>query len=203
MNDKLKRFIARLTFRSVAYPAILIALFIAVWILFVMATRFITLEINKVFSDGETGQGLVMDRAGYEKVARRLNITIDDSLAPRPVAPVEQEVVVETVKAPEESTEVVAAKPSLDKQAVSIGVFNATKVSGRAGSIKDLLSSKGFKIDRTGNAPAQTKNTLEIKESKKEYAALLIETLAGTLEIDETVTVPEENKLDAMITIGR
>ncbi|MBI5133956.1 MAG: LytR C-terminal domain-containing protein [Candidatus Taylorbacteria bacterium] len=202
MNEKLKRFISRLTFRTVAYPAILIALFVAVWVLFVMATRFITLEINRVFSDGETGQGLVMDRAGYERVARRLNIAIDDSPAPRPQALVEQ-AAAETPKAPEESVETIAAKPALDKQAVSVGVFNATKVSGRAGSIKDLLSSKGFKIDKTGNAPAQTKNTLEIKESKKDYATLLVEALAGALEIDETVTVPEENKLDAMITIGR
>lgn len=179
-------------------PTILALCAIAVGAVFISSTRFLTQEINRVFTVDADGSDFSIDLAHYKLVAHKLGLP--EEITGTPETRIEQPpAAITSTSTPSVST----ATPELDKSAITLAVYNATSVSGLAGKTKDKLAAAGFTVSKTGNAKAQSSNTITLKESATAYAPLLREAL-GTAFADATINAASEDALyDAVITIGK
>lgn len=196
--DHLKDFFKKTPLSKFAYPAILMLCAITIIVVFIFSTRFLTQEINRVFAVDAVGNGFSIDLVNYKLVARKLGLPEEIIGAPAPSAETQVPTIVASTSTPSAAT----TTPVLDKNAFTIAVYNATSVSGLASKTKDKLVVAGFIVAKTGNAKAQTTNTIALKESAMAYLPLLREAL-GTSFADATVTTaPTDASYDAVIVVG-
>lgn len=198
MNN-LKNFFKNTPLPKFVYPAILALCAVTISVVFIFSTRFLTREINRVFVIDAIGNDFSIDLVHYKLVAHKLGLP--ENIAPNPLPEVSFvpaiAVSTSTPSAPATTT------PALDKSAITVAVYNATSVSGLASKTKDGLVAAGFVVSKTGNAKAQSSNTITLKESAAAYAPLLREAL-GTAFADATINTASEDALyDAVITIGK
>lgn len=200
MNN-LKNFFKNTTLSKFVYPAILALGAITIIIVFVLSTRFLTREINRVFAVDAVGNDFSIDLAHYRLVARKLGLPQD--IAGTPAVTSETVSSAPAIEASTSTPSVTASStPPLDKSAITMAVYNATSVKGLAAQAKDKLVAAGFTVSKTGNAEAQSTNTITLKESAMEYLPLLREAL-GSAFADAAVTTAATNAThDAVITIG-
>jgi len=166
---------------------------IVVGTIFFISTHFISQEINNVFVS-ESAEGVqALDVARYMLVAKKLGIT---------VSPPSEKIneLAEQTPAPE-----TPAPPTtiLDKKAITITVLNSTNKKGIAGTLAATLKDAGFSTPSTGNEKnPYAKTTILVKESKYDYAPLLLEAVLPSYPNAFATTTPETSPFDATIIIG-
>lgn len=187
--------------KDLIYSGILAFFIIIVGVLFFISTRFISQNINKVFSPEGAESVQVLNLSHYILVAKKLGITINTTpgntevipltITPSPEAPATPPSSVETPTTP------------LDKQALTIEVRNSTTKKGVAGALANILKEAGFSAPTAKNeSTPYTKTTIFIKESKYDYAALLLEEVIKSYPGAIATTTTESAPFDATIIIG-
>ncbi len=173
---------------------------VIVGVLFFLSTRFISQNINKVFSSEGTESVQVLNLERYQLIAKKLGITVstvseNTSTSTAAIPTPEVPVVLATAGAPTATT--------LDKQALTITVLNSTAKKGVASTLAKSLESAGFATPTTGNegTPYPT-TTILIKESKYDYAPLILAEVTKTYPDATTATTSDGASFDAVIIIG-
>lgn len=205
MNIKYMRIIESLKKirpKDLVYSGIVIFFMITVVIVFFISTRFISQNINKVFSNegGENVQAL--DLARYTLIAKKLGITVnipsENAVAPTVTAPAPVSTPPEVV--PTTATTITSA---LNKQALTIMVRNSTAKAGAASTLAKILKDAGFSTPATGNEKTSTAiTTILVKESRSDYAPLLLSEVIKLYPNALTATTSESAPFDATIIIG-
>ena len=196
MNSLITR-LARIPWRKLLYPALLALVLGIVITELLFSTRFLTNEFNRIFIADTLGDAFSIDLAHYRIVAQKISLpstgaTQETTAAPIPAAVASTSVVSAT-----------SAAPSLDKKALTIGVYNATGVIGLAGKLKTKLETDGFVVAKTGNVKSQPTNTVEIKKSKRDYLPLLATALGTDFDVANATTLSEDVAIDCILTIGK
>lgn len=188
-------FITRLSFAQLMYPAILFVFAILVLLIFIFAAKSLTSEINRVFIVDVSENGFMIDRARYNIVAGKLGLPAlrDESIETAEGASA-------STSAPEVAENPVPEVP-LDKTMLSIAIYNATGISGLAAQFKIKLEGEGFVVGETGNAAAQSENTIALKAEKGRYGSLLTASLGSSFTIVDPLA--EDSPFDCIITIGQ
>lgn len=187
---------------DLVYPGVLILFFVFVAIIFFFTIRFISKNINKAFSPEEGGVSQALNIERYKLTAQKLNLPMNtlqsEATAPAPSA---ETAVLDTESATQATSTPVAIV--LDKSAITITVKNSTSKKGVASTLAKALEDAGFAKPQTGNEPTlYATTTILLKESKKEYGTLLLETIQKTYPDAVVATSPESGSFDATIVIG-
>ena len=177
---------------DVIYVSVLLLFLIAVAIVFFFSTRFITQNINRVFSTTDTGSAQALNLENYSLVAKKLHIDINIPSV-NETLPTAKEIVATT------------STPTLEKSALTINILNSTTEKGVAATLAKVMTEAGFSTPQTGNEKKfYTVTTIFIKESKKEYDSLILKTVATLYP--KSVIAPtrerEDAKFDVLIIIG-
>lgn len=201
------------------YPGIFILFFIVTITTFFLATRFITANINKIFSsEGVAGES-ALNAERYTRVAKKLNIPFtvpktDVQTAVPEEETVEQEstatttaVMAEPDKMPGETTvtadTTATSTPPLNKSTITIFVKNSTAKKGLASVLAKTLEDAGFSAPKTGNETSHyATTTILIKDSKRDYAPLLLDAVSASYPAAITTTTTDSAPYDATIIIG-
>lgn len=205
-----KNFLAKLKsveLKKLIYPSILGTFLLLALLLFIVSARFLSRNINRVFSvdiDQAQAELTKVDLEKFTRVAKKLGIEVkvpepllQEKLLPEPVA-TSTPAAADQILEPE-----IEAPIALDKTLLKIVVLNGTNQKGLAAGLKTLLEQNGFVVERAGNAEeTQEETTLSIKESKKEYASLLKETVSQKYELGTNEVLEEDKDYDALVVIG-
>jgi hypothetical protein len=185
-----KRFLKQLR-----YPGMIVALGGMVLVTFMSATGFIGTQINRTFIAEPRAAALEIDATYYSIVAAKLGLpSLAAAAAPdTPLA--------EATSTPAEIPAEEPA-PALNKQDIRIGVYNATNSTGIAAILKSRLEAAGFVGIKTGNEQLQEGNTIDIKESKRQYLPLMAEALGADFDLQTAGTLPEDASVDCALVIG-
>lgn len=191
---------------DVVYPGIFLLFFIATIITFFLATRFITSRINDVFSSEVGGGGGALDQDRYALVVKKMNIPlaspegVSQETVPTTETPVTSEPAATTTVA---TTSPAMSKPPLDKKAITIIIKNSTAKKGLASILAKELETAGFSIPKTGNETGHfATTTILVKESKRDYAPLLLDVITKTYPLSFATTTAESASYDATVIIG-
>lgn len=207
MNVKNTQFIESLKKMKTAdfiYLGVVVLFIIITAVLFLLATRFISLNINKIFSSEGSDSARSLDIERYTQIAKKLNIPVlsPESTSEEPSSPAPQATSEEKAEATTPATPPIATIP-LDKQAVTLMVKNSTTKQGVAGILAKALEADGFSKPATSNETGTYANTIIIiKESKYGYAPLLLGTVLKAYPSVIATTTPENALYDATIIIG-
>jgi len=192
-------FFKRTPLSKFTYPVILVFGVLCIIIIFVFSTRFLTQEINRAFVINAAGDSFSIDLVHYKLVAHKLGLPESIAATSTPLSVVPPTPVVAT-STPTPS--VATTTPPLDKSAITLAVYNATSVAGLAGKTKDTLVVAGFVVTKTGNAKAQSQNSIVLKKSAEAYLPLLREALGTSFANATVTTAPADAPYDAIITVG-
>lgn len=188
-----------------AYPGIFILFFIATITTFSIATRFITANINKIFSsEGVAGEG-ALNAERYTRVVKKLNIPLATPETDVQTAVSEEGTQEQTSTATTTSTvnTTTTSTPPLDKSTITIFIKNSTAKKGIASVLAKTLEDAGFSAPKTGNETGHyATTTILIKESKRDYAPLLLEAISTSYPDAITATTTDSAPYDATIVIG-
>ncbi len=192
-----------LKFKQIIYPLIITLFIITVIILLVSSTKFLSKNINAIFSSDVSqdisSQLLKVDVAKFYFVADRLGISTEPAAAPQETAPPEPAIEEPSPTAPESTS----TAEEIDKTSLKISVLNSTAVAGLAKSLKSDLEADGFLVQKIGDTSPLLQNTIiKIKESKSAYASLVKEIVSQKYILGEDQTLEEENSNDVIIIIG-
>jgi hypothetical protein len=182
--------------KDLIYSGILVLFMVIVGVLFFVSTRFISQNINKVFST-EGAEGVqALDLARYMLVAKKLGIEV--STPSEGVA-----VPTAVIPTPTTLTPTVQAVATLDKKTLTIEVRNSTAKKGAASALAKSLTDAGFTTPATGNEntlyPA---TTILVKESKRDYAPLILAEVSKAYPDAVTATTTESAAFDVTVIIG-
>lgn len=188
---------------DLVYPGILVLFFGVVIIVFFYTMQFISQSINSAFSseDSDSSQSLNLER--YKFIAKKLNIPVaipqeGVTVVAVPEVPATVPEVATTTQATSTPVAVV-----LDKRAITLAVRNSTPKKGVATTLAKALEDAGFQKPQTGNEPkSYTITTVIIKESKREYEALLLEAVRKIYPNAVATTTAESVLSDATVIIG-
>ncbi|HAT68627.1 MAG: hypothetical protein A2481_02220 [Candidatus Yonathbacteria bacterium RIFOXYC2_FULL_47_9] len=188
--------------KDLVYSGILVFFMIIVGVLFFISTRFISQNINKVFSYEGAESIQVLDLPHYMLVAKKLGITTNttpgNTEVPVAITPSREAPEIPTL--PTETSETTA---TLNKQTLTIEVRNSTTKKGVAGILAKSLKEAGFSAPTTRNENTPyIKTTILVKESKYDYAALLLEEVIKSYPGAIAATTTESAPFDATIIIG-
>lgn len=199
--DHLKDFFKKTPLSKFVYPILLLLCAIGIIVVFILSTRFLTQEINRVFTLNTVDNSFSIDLANYKRVAHKLGLPeeITGTPASLPETASSTPITIENISA---SSTAAVSIPALDTSAITIAVYNATSASGLASKTKDKLIAAGFSVAKTGNANAQTTNTITLKESALKYLSLLREALGTSFTNATVITASMNAPYDAIITIG-
>ena len=95
--------------------------------------------------------------------------------------------------------------PEPKREELKLQILNGRGVAGISKEAKDFLENLGYKDIQVDNADSfdYEQTTVEVKEDKQDYAALLVADLTGSYEASASATfLSEENDFDAIVTIG-
>lgn len=186
---------------DLVYPGVLILFFGLVAVVFFFTIRFISKNINKAFSPEEGGASQALNVERYKLTAQKLNLPMNvlqnDATVPEPST----ETATLDPASPAQATSTPAITV-LDKRAITITVKNSTPKKGIATTLAKALEDAGFAKPQTGNeSTLYATTTILLKESKKEYETLLLETIRKTYP-DAIATTTVDGVVDAIIIIG-
>ncbi|MEK7569146.1 MAG: LytR C-terminal domain-containing protein [Patescibacteria group bacterium] len=184
---------------DLVYPGVLVLFFALVAIIFFFTIRFISRNINKAFSPEEGGPSQALNVERYKLTAKKLNIPVATS---QEIATMPE--VLAGVAIPDTHATNTLAVAVLDKSALTIMVKNSTPKKGVASTLAKTLEDSGFKKPQTGNeSTLYATTTILLKESKKEYGALLLDAVRKTYpDAVATTASSESGSSDATIIIG-
>lgn len=188
---------------DLVYPGVLVLFFGVVIGVFFSVMQFISQSINSAFSSEDNGSAQSLDLERYKLIAKKLNIPV--------VIPQEGATAVAVPEVPATVPEVATTTQTtstpvavvLDKRVITLAVKNSTPKKGVATTLAKALEDAGFQKPQTGNeSKSYATTTVLIKESKKEYEALILEVVHKTYPEATATTSPESGSADAVIVIG-
>ena len=191
------------------YPSISGLFIITALALFVFSANFISKHINKALSDGDVSGGLLsLNKDGFEPIKKKLNIKIEENVAPQETAPVlNNENASTTEVSSASSTPPEATKVEItpeEKLALKISVLNSTKTSGLAAGLKKILEESGFVVGKTGNtSPVLTETVIKIKKGKEKYKDSIVSAISAKYSVNGFPELPENDPYDIVIIIGK
>ncbi len=185
--------------RDFIYPSVIILFLSIVATVFFLAVQFISKNINNVFSYEQSGESLALDIARYAKVAKKLNIVVnmpDENVSTPKINTAEGTAQIATTTAKINAS-------TVDKSTLTIKVINSTKKSGLAAELAKILTNAGFATPKTGNQKnLYATTTILVKESKYDYAPILLEAILKSYPFSTTTATLETEDFDATIIIG-
>lgn len=186
------------------YGGILIAFFIILATTFVIAVRFISSNINAIFTGETDDTGLGLNKERYERITEKLGIvTAAPSLPPTTTGTPTPEPVVNTATATPGTPVATVAPPLLDRGTLTLMIKNSTAKKGAAGTLASALQKEGFMAAKTENEPQRyAVTTIFIKESKYDYTALLLEEVMKSYPGAIATSTANTASYDAVIIIG-
>lgn len=183
-NTGIKKFI---------YPVIVIAFFVTVIIIFILSTKFISLNLGKTFY--EPAEKDIQSQK--TKLNLREFMTVIEKIGEEK----QPEVIPPPIQTPNETVE------TIDKKTLRIAIFNAAQKSGVAAKLKTDLETTGFVVEKTDNWPEISEKTvIKIREDKKKYTETVdeIEKIVSEKYIlIETQTLENSSEFDVEIIIGK
>ena len=198
MNTLLRKFSAAIRqWQKWGYPTTLVLVMGIVVVLFFIAARFLSTNINLAISSPDEAQIQAqlthINRADYEAVEAKLHLP--------PLSSSE-------INASPTTTPLVATTTQQvpkQKSALTIAIFNSTKKAGSAALLKNNLTTAGFPVTTIGNTtPEATQTIVQIKQH--EMNATTTEELLSLLHTRFTIDTPrildEQSPYDIVITIG-
>lgn len=95
--------------------------------------------------------------------------------------------------------------PALDRSQYKVRVLNGTTKTGAAGALADSLKTLGWEILSKGNAKDQStvQTTVRVKEGSEAVLETLITDLASELEATAGAVLPDSDKADVEVVIGK
>jgi len=181
--------------RDLIYPGILLLTVLIVGILFSSASKFISKNINNVFSGDIGVEQNSLNMNNYLLVVKKLGIN----------AEVRENTLVAPTSASVTATSTTDTdKPEvLDKTSITIKVLNSTTKKGAAGILADALENDGFSKPDTGNASRLYATTIvQLSNNISEFEPLLLETVRKYYPSATATTTTETSASDATIIIG-
>lgn len=173
--------------RDFVYPGILLLFVIIVSIIFFIATRTITKNVNDAFSSDAGGESSALNMTNYALVAKKLGFSTETGA-----------IVVSSTSPASPAT----TTQTLDKKTLAISILNSTAKKGVATTLAQALESAGFAKATTGNEKKlYATTTVVIVETKKEYETILLEAVQKTYP-DAIATTTPTSAIDATIIIG-
>lgn len=158
---------------------------IIIGILFLVSIRFISSNINKVFTIEDDSDTSALNITQYSLVAKKLGIPPDAS------------------KQPEPPKTVAPTSVGAINFATTISVMNGTSKTGIAGTLAKKLQAAGFTTVTTGNAKnKRTSTSILAKESAMTTAKLVLEIVSKTYPNARIATSTETTLADIEISIG-
>lgn len=213
MNQTTKNILARIKSidpSDAIYASILVVFSIIVVVAFFIAVRFISSNINAVFTEETSGAGLGLNMERYKNLIAKLGITTS---VPADTVPIAQEVTslnestastsTSTPETAPTSTSIIIPPPSLERNAITLLIKNSTTKKGAASVLAETLKKAGFASAATGNEQAKyTVTTIILKESKYDYASLILEEVLKSYSGATITKGPDTAPYDATIIIG-
>lgn len=189
------------------YLSVILLLFLITFILFTLSTNFVIQNINKIFLDKNDTQTQILDEKNYFLVEKKLNLptnTMQEIITEnKPVATVESEITIDTSLNDKNTT----IEPELNKQAVTIGIYNSTNKKGVASLLSQALFDVGFSMAFTGNEKrAYDTTTMFIKENMQIYLTSVKEAVLKTYPkaiVEIIPNDPTKIEFDVKIIIGK
>ena len=179
-NSNFLTLIKTLKPRDFIYPGIVVVFLVVVAILFFMATRFISNNLNKIFSADQSTEGEALNSARYFLTLKKLGIA--------------------TTTTPYDSN---ASPITLDKKSLSLIILNSPRKTTVANTLAKALVTAGFSNPKIGNEKrSYATTTVFIKESKSAYKPLLLGEVTKLYPDAIATTTPETAQTDAIIIIG-
>lgn len=183
-NTGIKKFI---------YPAVVLAFFVTVIIIFILSAKFISLNLGKTFYEPAEkdiqSQKTKLDLREFMTVIKKIGEEKQPEVIPPPI------------QTPNETVE------TIDKKTLRIAIFNAAQKSGVAAKLKTDLETTGFAVEKTDNWPEISEKTIiKIREDKKKYTETVdeIEKIVSEKYIlIETQTLENSSEFDVEIIIGK
>lgn len=216
-DTRIVEFLKNLKPQDFIYSGVLILFVIIVGIVFFISTRFISENINKIFSSESTVGAQILDIARYQIVAKKLGIPTTNSeesiaknfdVANANIASTTDKTSDSSLTASttEQNTKAeLSPLASLDKSKLTITILNSTAQAGRASALSKALEEAGYNKAKTGNQKTKlSTTTITVKEIKSEYLPSIEQTvriLYPSLTIG-TVTEYDETDPDIIIVIG-
>lgn len=181
--------------RDFVYPGVLVVFFITVAIMFFTAVQFISKNINNVFSSDQNTDTQPLDMTRYTKIAKKLNLTL--------VTPLQNEA--SSTKTNADTTMTTAPQAlAFNKKSLTLMILNSTPKKGVASTLSKILIDAGFAKSKTGNEKtAYAVTTIFIKNSKYDYAPLLLEAILKSYPEAQATTTSDTAPFDATIIIGK
>lgn len=199
MNTRLATFIASVKKMGPSdffYPGILLVFFIITFVIFLVATGFISKNINRAITSEEQVRSYSLNIEDYSLVAKRLHIASSTGVTNGTGAAAQP---IETT-----TTTAIQGEPStLDKTRLSITILNSTAKKGVAGTLAKTLETAGYAKSTTGNekTPYRT-TTVMVKERMSAYSSLILEEVRKHYPNAVASTTPETAPFDVTIIIG-
>jgi len=188
----------KLKFKKFVYPLIFGIVIILIAVILIYSAKFLAEAIDRVFiTDSESWETRLMklDMDNFYRVAKKLGISNQSSVISNQTSIIERAVVA--------TTTATTTSSALDKTALKIQILNSTKISGLAKELKTDLEAEGFRIEKIGNIfPTIGTTTINIKQSKKDYKAIIKEAVSQKYSEIEEKELEEENIYDIIIIIG-
>lgn len=105
------------------------------------------------------------------------------------------------------ATPVPSSSPSaaVDLSKYPIAVQNGSGIAGEAGKAKDVLTTAGFTVSSTGNAPnySYTQTIIQAKSSvDSAFISKLSTALGKTYSVGKNLTLPDSSKDDVVVIVG-
>jgi hypothetical protein len=193
--------IKNIKLKKIIYPALFVVFIIIVAVIFIQTIGFLADSIDKAFTlDPQIAEShlVKLDLGNFNAVTKKLSINVGSQSPVSSSQPIEVATPVATTT-PNEAKEA----NKLDKTSVKIEVLNSTKTSGLAGELKAVLEADGFKVEKTGNfSPVQETTFIKIKDSKKDYASIVKESVSKKYQPGEDKLLEENDAYDIIIIIG-
>lgn len=192
--------------KNLLYPGIVIAFATVTLVLFIMATRFLSMAINRAVATPDEqeiqAQLTHLDLASYVLVGKKLNLAIDQDKTSQ--TPSVGQTSTSTENMPVIPT--ISAHTTITKQNATIAIFNSTKKGGVAGTLRDDLVKKGFTVKKIGNSfPEETQTVVAIKDRVQGNPELIEEIIAivgNRFSPADPQLLDDTNPYDIIITIG-
>ena len=180
--------------KDLIYPAILSFFIIIVFVLFFIATGFISKNLGIAFTDDINTDSGSLNMANYTVVTKKLGINTEAKESTPPA-----QVSIDTSSLPEETT----TTPILYRKNLTLYILNGTATSGLAGTLATSLESSGFAKAKTGNEKTlYATTTVAIKESKASFGPSILEAIRKTYPDVISSISPESALFDVIIIIG-
>lgn len=201
-------------YKKIIYPVLFVVVIGGVLLVIILTAQFLSRALNISFSiDERTVQSgvVTLDKEGIQKIGGKFGVILLPSPQNEQSFPALQDnqegSEVENIIIPS-LQETMLDENVFRNEDITIRIYNGTKISGLAGSLKSKLEAGGFVVGGTGNASASlveglSTTRINIKKGREVYTSELVDIVKK--EYPNTVTSlldSIENDIDVEVVIG-